>query len=321
MPASDAPYERPDLSYKLPLVSVIIPVFNREKALATALRSVADQSFPDWEVIVVDDCSSDNSAEVALRIGQQGKVRVIRHENNLGSSAARNTGILAARGRFVSFLDSDDSWHPEKLRRQVELTQADSNPDMVFCVTQTYVFRGGGLAGILPKRAPLPEEPWSEFLYMNGGFAQTNTFFLTRELAMRVGFRSNPVVTPNEDHLFFLNLGALGARYRLVPEPLSSWNDDSRPDRLCLGLRLESCRRYLDEAGSLITERARLAFQVRSLGPLLLKENPREAVKVFKEAVRLGAVRRRHLLFVVARYALPASTVGLLRRMIYLLKS
>ena len=144
MPASDAPYERPDLSYKLPLVSVIIPVFNREKALATALRSVADQSFPDWEVIVVDDCSSDNSAEVALRIGQQGKVRVIRHENNLGSSAARNTGILAARGRFVSFLDSDDSWHPEKLRRQVELTQADSNPDMVFCVTQTYVFRGGG---------------------------------------------------------------------------------------------------------------------------------------------------------------------------------
>jgi len=320
LPAADAPCDSAtDLADKRPLVSVIIPVFNREKSLATALRSVADQTFADWEVVVVDDCSSDNSAEVALRVGQPGKVRVVRHESNLGSSAARNTGILAARGRYVSFLDSDDSWHPEKLGRQVELTQADSNPDMVLCVTQTSVIRGGGRAGVLPKRAPLPKEPWSEFLYMKAGFAQSNTFFLSRELAMRVGFRSKE--PPHEDHLFFLDLGALGARYQLVPEPLSNWNDDLRPDRLCLGNTLERSRRYLDEAGSLMTDQARLAFQVRVLGPLLLKENPHEAVKVFREAVRIGAVRRHHLLFVVARWALPASTVGLLRRMIYLLKS
>src|ERR1035437_870774 len=178
-----------DLTEKRPLVSVIIPVFNRAKLLATALHSVAEQTFPDWEAVVVDDGSSDESAEVALRVGQPGKVRVVRHERNLGPSAARNSGILAARGRYVSFLDSDDSWHPEKLSRQVELVEADSNPDMVFCVTQTRVLHSGRCVGLLPNRPPFPEEPWSDFLYVNGGFAQTSSFFLSRDLAMKVSFR------------------------------------------------------------------------------------------------------------------------------------
>ncbi len=133
----------------------------------------------------MDDCSSDNSAKVALQAGKSDKVRLIRHEKNLGSSAARNTGIAAARGRYVSCLDSDDSWHPQKLSRQVALVEADPNPDMVFCATQTIVYREGSWCGVLPRRAPLPGEPWSEFLYLNGGFAQTNSFFLSRELAMR----------------------------------------------------------------------------------------------------------------------------------------
>ena len=270
-------------------------------------------------MVVVDDCSSDNSAKVALRFGPPGKVRVVRHKSNLGSSAARNTGIMAARGHYVSFLDSDDSWHPEKFGRQVELTLADPNPDMVICITQTVVIRGGGQAGIAPMRAPRPEEPWSEFLYLNGGFAQTNTFFLSRELALRVGFRSKE--PPHEDHLFFLDLGGLGVRCLFVPEPLSYWNDDSRQDRLSLEHRLKRSQRYLDEAGSLMTDQARLAFQVRVLGPLLLKENPLGAVKVFREAVRIRAVRVHHLLYVVARFALPVTTVGILRRMKHRLNS
>src|ERR1700722_1458117 len=104
-----------------PLVSIIIPVFNRPKELAAALRSVSAQTFSNREVIVVDDASSDASSEVAFQAGPAGKVRVIRHEKNEGPSEARNSGISAARGRYVSFLDSDDSWHPEKLRKQVEM--------------------------------------------------------------------------------------------------------------------------------------------------------------------------------------------------------
>jgi glycosyltransferase involved in cell wall biosynthesis len=308
-----------DLSEKRPLVSVIIPVFNRAKSLAAALRSVAEQTFPDWEAVVVDDGSSDESAEVALRVGQPGKVRVVRHERNQGPSAARNSGILAARGRYVSFLDSDDSWHPEKLSRQLELVEADSNPNMVFCATQTRVLFDHGGVRILPERAPFPNEPWSEFLYVNGGFAQTNSFFLSRDLAMKVGFRSS--VLQYEDHLFFLESGAHGARYSLIAEPLSNWNDDSRADRMGLETHLDRSRRFLDEAGGLITEKARLAYEVRHLGPRLFRENPREAIKLFRKASTNGAVRRHHLLAVWARCVLPAPAVAILRRLISLLRS
>jgi len=297
---------------KRPLVSVIIPVFNRAKALAEALRSVAEQTFSDWEAVVVDDCSSDGSADVALQVGRQGKVRVIRHERNQGPSAARNSGILAARGRYVSFLDSDDSWHPEKLARQVELVEADSNPDMVFCVTQTSGFRKGKRSRVQPKRGPRPNEPWSEFLYVNGGFAQTNSFFLSRDLAMKVGFES-----PHEDHFFFLKSGALGARYRLVAEPLSNWNDDSRPDRLSLSANVEHSRNFLNTAGEFMTERAKLAFEVRFLGPLLLRESPLRTMKLFRKALKVGAVLPRHVLAVCTRCVLPAPAVALLRRAYY----
>jgi glycosyltransferase involved in cell wall biosynthesis len=299
-----------DQLQRQPLVSVIMPVFNRPKSLATALRSVFAQTFSDWEVIVVDDASSDESAEVALRIGQPGKVRVIRHETNQGPSAARNTGVLAARGRYVSFLDSDDSWHPEKLRRQIELVEADPDPSMVFCVTQTVTFREGRRVRVSPWRAPFEGEPWSEFLYINGGCAQTNSFFLSRELALRVGFQP-----PHEDHLFFLKAGALGARYRLVAEPLSNWNDDLRADRLSHCANLLQSLAYLKEADGLMTEKARLAFEVRVLGPLLLKSRPVQAMKLFKRALEERAVLLRHLLSVSARCILPTPAVAMLRRM------
>jgi hypothetical protein len=293
-----------------PLVSVIIPVFNRPKMLAAALRSVIAQTFSDWEVIVVDDGSSDESAEAALRFGQTGKVRVIRHERNQGPSAARNSGVLAARGRFVSFLDSDDSWHPEKLRRQVELVEADSDPSMVFCATQTVIFREGRRVGVSPVRAPHVGEPWSEFLYVNGGSAQTNSFFVSRDLAMKVGFRP-----PHEDHLFFLKSEALGARYLLVAEPLSNWNDDLRDDRLSHRADLEQSRIYLKEADGLMTEKAKLAFEVRHLGPLLLRSSPVQAMKLFRRALKEGAVLHSHLLAVCTRCVFPPPAVAILRRM------
>ena len=300
---------------KRPLVTVIIPVFNRAESLASALRSVACQTFTDWEAIVVDDASTDGSADVALQAGQQSNVRVIRHDRNQGASAARNNGILAARGRYVSFLDSDDSWHPEKLARQVKLVEADPDPNMVFCATQTIVFRKGKRLRVQPERAPFSDEPWSEFLYMNGGFAQTNSFFLSRDLAMKAGFESM-----HEDHFFFLKSGALGARYRLVAEPLSNWNDDSRTDRLSHDVNIEHSRDYLNQAGKFMTEKAKLAYQVRHLGPLLLKKSPLKAMKLFRTALKEGAVLHRQLLPVWVRCVLPSATVALLRQMFYSLE-
>jgi glycosyltransferase involved in cell wall biosynthesis len=99
-----------------PVASVIIPAFNREAVLFRAIASIIEQSFRDWEIIVVDDGSTDQTAQAVLRLAQsEPRVRLIRHESNRGAQAARNSGIRAARGEWIAFLDSDDTWVPSSL--------------------------------------------------------------------------------------------------------------------------------------------------------------------------------------------------------------
>jgi colanic acid/amylovoran biosynthesis glycosyltransferase len=97
-----------------PIVSVVIPARNRERLVARAVSSVLAQSFGDLELIVVDDGSTDRTAEAAASTGDS-RVRVLGHPTSRGAQAARNTGVAAARGEFVAFLDSDDEWLPDKL--------------------------------------------------------------------------------------------------------------------------------------------------------------------------------------------------------------
>lgn len=103
-----------------PAVSVIIPAFNRAHCVAHAVESVLAQTFQDVEIIAVDDGSTDGTAEVLEKFGD--RVRLIRQKNR-GVSGARNTGVKAARGEWIAFLDSDDRWHPEKLERQLNALQ------------------------------------------------------------------------------------------------------------------------------------------------------------------------------------------------------
>lgn len=102
-----------------PTVSVVIPTYNRAHVVGRAIRSVLNQTYQDFEIIVVDDGSTDNTEEVVKSFNDP-RIRYIRHEENRGGSAARNTGIRAARGAYIAFLDSDDEWLPEKLAKQVQ---------------------------------------------------------------------------------------------------------------------------------------------------------------------------------------------------------
>jgi glycosyltransferase involved in cell wall biosynthesis len=106
-----------------PAISVVIPVFCREGTIERALVSVAAQTFQDYEILVVDDASTDRTVEVVQGLGLK-ELRIIRHDTNRGPAAARNTGIKAARGRWIALLDSDDEWSRDKLTRQMAAMQA-----------------------------------------------------------------------------------------------------------------------------------------------------------------------------------------------------
>jgi glycosyltransferase involved in cell wall biosynthesis len=100
------------------LVSVVIPVFNRAHLIGHAIESVLAQTYGHFEIIVVDDASTDDLATALAKIADP-RLRCIAHPQNFGAAAARNTGIAAAKGEFIAFLDSDDSWYSDKLAFQV----------------------------------------------------------------------------------------------------------------------------------------------------------------------------------------------------------
>ncbi len=114
------------------LVSVIVPTYNRAYCVGRAIDSVRGQTHSNWELILVDDGSTDNTAElIASQYGGDQRIRYI-HQSNAGVSAARNTGINTARGNFVAFLDSDDAWKPWKLKLQLACFQAFPEVGMVW---------------------------------------------------------------------------------------------------------------------------------------------------------------------------------------------
>jgi glycosyltransferase involved in cell wall biosynthesis len=112
-------------------VSVIIRTYNRAYIVAEAIETALNQTYGDYEVLVVDDGSTDNTAEVVERF-QDPRLRYIRHERNQGVGAACNTGVAHAQGEWIAFLDSDDLWKPEKLERQVACAVRHPEVDAVF---------------------------------------------------------------------------------------------------------------------------------------------------------------------------------------------
>ncbi len=120
-------------------VSVIIPTFNRAEKICRAVSSVINQTFRDIEIIVIDDASTDNTIERLNDFGS--RIKVIRHDKNMGVSASRNTGLSSAIGEYIALLDSDDYWLPEKLDVQVAFFKA--NPDAVICQARELWVRHG----------------------------------------------------------------------------------------------------------------------------------------------------------------------------------
>lgn len=111
------------------LVSVVTPSHNCSAFISETIQSVLNQSFLGWELIVVDDCSTDKSVElIQFFVNLDSRIKLIQLTNNSGAAVARNTAISAAKGRYIAFLDSDDLWLPDKLEKQLVFMQKSNYP-------------------------------------------------------------------------------------------------------------------------------------------------------------------------------------------------
>jgi len=198
----------------MPLVSVIIPTRNRALLLKRAVRSVLSQTYPNLEIVVVDDASTDETRDVVAGLNNQA-IHYLRHDSSKGGSAARNTGIRAATGKCVAFLDDDDEWEPAKTEEQVKMLQ---KYDVVFCTSNEDIvnlgrldrktevtlddlrkgnFTAGGTGVLMAKTSAMREVMFDEDLPRG----QDWDVFIRLAQRYRVGYLNLPLVRYNEgDH-------------------------------------------------------------------------------------------------------------------------
>ena len=160
-----------------PLVSVIIPVFNGQQYLSEAIDSVLDQTYSNLEIIAVDDGSTDESSRILISYGS--RIRYL-HQNNQGTASARNSGVHSANGSILAFLDQDDLWVRDKLKRQVEILKESAATQVVFGMVQQFIspemspaFRARircpaqAVSGYLPSVMLIRKEAFLEIGYFN----------------------------------------------------------------------------------------------------------------------------------------------------------
>lgn len=108
------------------LISIITPSFNSEKFISETIQSVQNQTYKNWELLIVDDCSEDKTVEIIEAFVQNDKrIQLFQLHNNQGTGFARNHALSLAKGRFIAFLDADDLWKPEKLTTQIDFMKTN----------------------------------------------------------------------------------------------------------------------------------------------------------------------------------------------------
>jgi len=120
------------MSADCPKISIIVPVYNAEKYIADAIMMVKEQTFTDWELILIDDCSTDKSVSVIETFLDDDRIVLLKQEQNARAARARNRGIAESRGEYIAFLDADDIWMKDKLSRELEFMQQN---DCAFAFT------------------------------------------------------------------------------------------------------------------------------------------------------------------------------------------
>ena len=200
-------------------VSVIIPAYNPGKFLRAALASVHEQTFTDWELLVVDDGSTEDLSWIEESFPA---VRLFR-QTNRGSSVARNAGILASQGEFIAFLDQDDVWLPEKLARQVQVMAANTDAGMCHCDLQIIDAEGRATGTPVPPdtiTAPIlaldpSQKPPGEFsplhrsiLYFSRRFVVPSTVMFRRKCLSATGLL-DPFIPFSGDYDFIIKLGSI----------------------------------------------------------------------------------------------------------------
>lgn len=280
------------------LVSIIIPTYNRAGSIGRAIESALRQDYPSLEVIVVDDGSTDDTAE-AVKVFESATVRYI-HQENSGANVARNRGISEARGSYVALLDSDDTFLPGHIRRSVDFLKRNASSATF---ARIVVDRGQGATFLKPPRGPRAGEPISEYLSCDAGFIQTSTVVVPSAVAKSVKYLE--WLPYGQDVDFAIRLEQAGCRWHMFETPGSIWNDMKSSQRISSKTDPTVRMKWANEQRHLLTNKAYHGF----IGWRVAKAHAENGRVLKGLALWLGATSRaayppKHALVVFAQILL-----------------
>lgn len=206
-------------------VSIITPVYNSEKFIEESIKSVLSQTYTNWEMILVDDCSKDSSKSIISKYVEiDERIKYVKLDKNSGAAVARNTAIEMATGRFIAFLDSDDLWHKNKLEKQIEF-MLENNIGFSFTSYETINELGENNGKVIR----VPETPVNYEFLLKNTIIGCLTVIIDRKI---IGDIRMPLLRTRQDFATWLSILKKGhkaygfdevlATYRIVSDSISS---------------------------------------------------------------------------------------------------
>jgi glycosyltransferase involved in cell wall biosynthesis len=279
------------------LVSVILPTYNRAYIISRAISSALNQTHNNFELIVVDDGSTDNTAEVVKSFNDS-RIIYINHARNLGIASARNTGMVTSRGEYIAFIDSDDEWLPHKLREQlVAFEEASSNVGAIY--TQMQNIEKGKITHIFSKTPPEGD------IYrhvLNGLPVYLLTLLVKRKYLERTGMFDRDFVYA-EDWDFCIRLSKV-CNFNFVETPLAIRYVMSDSISICNPAAPGEFMKILNKHFDDIQEDRRMlaAYYFRLGYSLCLMNNLAEGRQYFVRAIKANAFNLKSFIGLIASF-------------------
>ena len=201
-----------------PLVSIVIPTYNHAPMLQRALATVVEQTYQNWNAIVVNNFSTDNTLEVVAAFNDP-RIQCVNFRNNGVIGASRNEGIALATGNYVAFLDSDDTWFPTKLEKCVEILESGS--DLV-CHAEYWIDESG--KSRLVAYGPSEAATHLNLIYKGNRISTSATVVRTALLKEVHGFDVSPELISTEDYDLWIRLAARSDKFAFISEPLGEYH-------------------------------------------------------------------------------------------------
>jgi glycosyltransferase involved in cell wall biosynthesis len=201
-----------------PLVSVVIPTYNHATMLQRALATVVEQTYQNWNAIVVNNFSTDNTLEVVAAFNDP-RIQCVNFRNNGVIGASRNEGIALATGKYVAFLDSDDTWFTTKLEQCVEILESGS--DLV-CHAEYWIDENG--KSRLVAYGPSEAATHHNLIYKGNRISTSATVIRTALLKEVHGFDVAPELISTEDYDLWIRLAAKSDKFAFITEPLGEYH-------------------------------------------------------------------------------------------------